>query len=444
MQHEHNVNLGKLNSPFDPAIYTVRRIRYGALLSAFWIYCSFQVFTNYPHLQVFFEAGVVMSALGFTTVLAIAFLGHGKMSLFSFYIFVIATWFPFQLAASAASYWGQPMIYGILTRRGDILVLSVAVLNELTRTGRLDVRDVIRGLLMLGWISAVVFGITVAFFDPLNFQEYRGFAGGAASGSPSFHFSSHLLVFLVYFYWISARLKFGFKNKVLFALLTVILFYVGVGRSSFIAILFGFLLAEYQMKKLGGFVLSVLFTITIFILVFISFSVVAPEQLQAITEPLRNAFTVVLLGTETGDISADSRILQTILAWPVISENWLFGTGFLSAQWQGGFSEQFGYFYPSDIGLFGVLLVYGLFGVGIYFGVPYFAWKHARCASCRMNSLGVPYIAGVAWLGYAFSMSLSTGYFIFQPAGTLFFVFFVGAIRRATLRPLRKGKALDA
>ncbi|MFC6639866.1 O-antigen ligase family protein [Sulfitobacter sediminilitoris] len=196
----------------------------------------------------------------------------------------------------------------------------------------------------------------------------------------------------------------------------------------------GVLSIEYQLGRLTR---LAVFSVTALISampIIMTFLIFAPEFLQTLIEPFQNAIDVVLFGIETGEPSADARLFQTMEAWPMIIEHWLLGVGFLSARWNEGFLGQFTYFYPTDIGLLGALFVYGMLGMVIYLFVPYLAWKVSRCTPCRVGPLRIPYIASVAWLTYSFSLSVSTGFFIFSPAPTLFFIFLVGEMRRATLR----------
>ena len=56
--------------------------------------------------------------------------------------------------------------------------------------------------------------------------------------------------------------------------------------------------------------------------------------------------------------SAAVRFVEYNTAIEYILKNPVFGNGFISNQWKGGYQNIFGYFYPSDIGILGNIFVY--------------------------------------------------------------------------------------
>ena len=86
----------------------------------------------------------------------------------------------------------------------------------------------------------------------------------------------------------------------------------------------------------------------------------------------------VLGGTMSSDPSADSRIIQSGIIIDFLSKNtssiW-FGVGHLSNQFlgfgkTGGFNAVFGYLFPMDEGLIGVLFVWGIIGLVFIYLIP--------------------------------------------------------------------------
>lgn len=68
----------------------------------------------------------------------------------------------------------------------------------------------------------------------------------------------------------------------------------------------------------------------------------------------------------TVDTSASARVDQLRSGWLLFKEYGWFGIGKLSNQFDGGFSELLGYFHFEDLGIVGVIMIYGLVGVTFY------------------------------------------------------------------------------
>ncbi len=65
------------------------------------------------------------------------------------------------------------------------------------------------------------------------------------------------------------------------------------------------------------------------------------------------------------------RISEAAIAIKGIALHPFFGNGFVSSQFNGGFSGFFGYFFASDVGILGNLFVYGIIGTLIFY-IPFF------------------------------------------------------------------------
>ncbi|MBK9639489.1 MAG: hypothetical protein IPO63_17425 [Bacteroidetes bacterium] len=83
-----------------------------------------------------------------------------------------------------------------------------------------------------------------------------------------------------------------------------------------------------------------------------------------------NASTIVT-GNTTTEYSTAMRISEAAIAIKGIAIHPLFGNGFISSQFKGGFSGFFGYFFASDVGILGNLFVYGIIGTLIFY-IPFF------------------------------------------------------------------------
>jgi hypothetical protein len=108
----------------------------------------------------------------------------------------------------------------------------------------------------------------------------------------------------------------------------------------------------------------------------------------SLVDKFSDAFTVLFTGELTGDASANARISETVMALPYMQKHWLFGSGVVSFQWNGGFQNAMsGYFFPDDIGIIGMVFIYGLLGLFLFLvefklalsfsrRIPFFARQH--------------------------------------------------------------------
>ena len=114
-------------------------------------------------------------------------------------------------------------------------------------------------------------------------------------------------------------------------------------------------------------------------MVFITFlgDILFPNFISDFLFRMGQAFDV-LGGTMTSDPSADSRIIQSGIIFDFLSKNtssiW-FGVGHLSSQFlgigkTGGFNAVFGYLFPMDTGLIGVLFLWGIIGLIFIYLIP--------------------------------------------------------------------------
>ncbi len=96
---------------------------------------------------------------------------------------------------------------------------------------------------------------------------------------------------------------------------------------------------------------------------------VKPDLITHYITIFSNASTIVTGGT-TSEYSTSMRLAESAIALRGFAEHPWFGNGFVSAQFKGGFSGFFGYFYASDVGILGNLFVYGIFGTLIFY-IPF-------------------------------------------------------------------------
>ena len=82
------------------------------------------------------------------------------------------------------------------------------------------------------------------------------------------------------------------------------------------------------------------------------------EKYQVLYQNVLNVF----LGETTDEASSAVRYMEFNTALSYIDKNPMLGNGFISNQWNGGWRDLLGYFYPVDIGILGNIFVFGILG----------------------------------------------------------------------------------
>ena len=133
-----------------------------------------------------------------------------------------------------------------------------------------------------------------------------------------------------------------------------------------------------------------------------------------------------------GEDATNFSFLARIDQLNIVRENGLFflmtGYGSLSNQWMGGLASRFEYFHPSDLGLIGVLFVYGILGAYLFLHIALLASREIR--SVRIGA-SAERIAFNGLLLYLIISSLATGQLVFQAEVGLTVLAFACAMRDA-------------
>lgn len=282
--------------------------------------------------------------------------------LFCFIYLLIVT---FSIIAGGISY-EQPLIYGFLAARGIFLLFAVSSLillnpsidelkKNITFFCKIWVIIVIGCFTILSPEYFVAsFGINnpfVSYFIDFSFtlDRYR------------FKFNYYPVLFLFSILLFIPKKKF---NDVLFLILCVfVIVFINGGRILLASSLL--LVFIYITSSTKSFALSLL------ILPFLLVTFLFNEEIGVIDtyfEKILLSVKFLLLSESITDISLLTRSDQINIylneQWPLFG---FFGNGVLSSMWKGGYESFYGRFHPSDIGVLGVIFVYGFCGILMFF-----------------------------------------------------------------------------
>ena len=397
-----------------------------AALAAFLLMGA-NVFQFFPMLKHVREVWYVFSFLYCVLFAFFAQVGsrHKSISGFEVYLFAIIAVMPFISAICAKYTFGQPLLPGLLTHRVMATYGTGIALLYWIRSGKVSLEDLRVALLVCGWSSLALYMMMFLMMDPVRYGGVRGFVGGGVVEPFHFIFKSPFISFLVIYYVVSAFAKRSIVPLVLTVPLIFYLIFVDGGRSQFLSLMLilGWLLVT--RVSIGR-----LLSLGIPFLVLLVVSIAAlhqyrPDVVEHQVEKFYAAIYVVTTGKESSDSSANARLREQQIAMPYIKRNIVFGNGQLSAQWQGGYFGQIGQFAPSDIGVLGLLFVFGIFGLVVFYAQFLFAWRATRkirqLVSRKRIEDSTFRVAISSFIVFLFVDSLATGRVVF--AGSVSFLF---------------------
>jgi hypothetical protein len=146
-----------------------------------------------------------------------------------------------------------------------------------------------------------------------------------------------------------------------------------------------------------------------------------------------DAYTVIFIGENVDDPSANARIGESVIALTGFVKHPLLGNGRISVQWQGGGNSVLGdYFDANDVGLLGMFYSLGIVGVVLFSGQFFFAYFALRRIPGDYYS---PLLDAVKAMLFIFGLnSVSNGAFVPDVTILLIFILLLRAMREAAVQ----------
>jgi hypothetical protein len=389
---------------------TPRHANRQVLAMAAFMLLSFSTLKYLPGMLIVQDLWTAIVLVGVLFVYLPYVMKHGFLNVwFEGYVLLMMIVAPLISAFGALSEFGQPLFYGLAANRSTSLMGAGLLYTVLFRAGIVNLELTRRAVTLiacvsvLGWSIASVAVDVMAFDEPIPGLVEIG-EGGKLLLDPSF-------IVFGYFYYLFSYYFSGNKRHgwIALAILTYLVLGMG-GRLCIAATLLTSVLflgrgSSLDQKLIG----AVKFALGAVLMAAAMYAVNA-EKVEALIEKFGYAVEAVVSGEEVEDVSARARLIEKWIAEPYIENNFWFGNGFLSNQWEDGFKGKFGYFHPSDIGFFGVIFQYGMLGSLLFIFQYIFLIK----AWATMPKHGVFIKSIFAVSLYWFLYSFGTGWFAFS------------------------------
>lgn len=321
--------------------------------------------------------------------------------------------FPIWSAIASAINFSQPLIYGIGTTRNFYLFLLGPFFYYLLHKKIITLIFLKNTMLAASWFTLAVFIIIYLSINPEKYPD-RFFIGfNELKGGYIFKFNIALLIFTLLYY----SIRFLSTHRFLYLLLSLPFFYMMlfIRQDRSIIIMTLFVMLIFYFKRIF-FQSAIRYSAMIILLIFTVFFIVEITDYKPSDQSVSRFYNLWLTvtGRETDESATNIRRLEVIKAWPDIEKRFLFGNGELSPRWQDGFSRIYGYFYPSDIGIIGILYLFGITGTLLLFVQFLFAHKIIK----KLNVEDPFTITCTYYLLFCFLDSFTSGQSAFFPSNS--------------------------
>lgn len=420
---------------FGDCVFKVPSNFFFGFIIFFSLFSSMRLVLKLPiPYATYIEVGILLISCLFIvwSYFTCLFLKHRKCSLVVFEVYILSLIFliPLYVAWRAHDTFGQPLIYGLLTQRSFLLAGYALIIFTGIKYGYFKA-DLLESVLVK---SAWLWMLFCAFFqifinaDSLVHLPPHFIGGESSQKGVYFRYDSALFIFGFIHYLFKGYLV---NNKCYLALSLPFLFFIvfvlekrSLILSLVIATTFLLYLLFDRKSFLKIFSKSILFVLMVGSLLFVLFPVGSEDYISRFID----AFSVVLTGEPGTNPSANARIVELKLIWPFLESNWLIGNGGLSNYWSDGYGGTLGYFYPSDIGFFGSVFVFGFF-ITLMIYLQYF-FVYSGKANLRAISNNLLPITCYGVLTVFLIQSFMRSQLLFDASTTLFFVSVIYGLRK--------------
>ena len=281
----------------------------------------------------------------------------------------------FYSAWRANSFFGQPLLFGLLVERRWMTIGFSFLLYFLLVKKTLDFQTVEKAFIIMAFLSLFLFmsvyisaelfpDLTILFKNAVKYTRFKGLR---------VKLNYYFLVFGAIYFFVRFILKKTKKDFIVFMVFLAVLVLFFKGRIVFILLLLTvyIFLFVYERRKAVPKAIGLFFVLLVFFgFVFLIDSNFAKE----VVSPYK-AVVETVQGKSTRDFSIVSRKQEANKIISFLMKNpqcYFLGAGRLSKQWKDGYKRIFGRLFPLDVGVLGVVFVYGLLGLIVVFVIPLF------------------------------------------------------------------------
>ncbi|MFN8167068.1 MAG: O-antigen ligase family protein [Bacteroidia bacterium] len=290
------------------------------------------------------------------------------------WVFIIVN---FLAAFKGHEVFGQPYYYGIMAQRSVLLSLSGILLISLLNKGWVTIKQVERSFLYISLGLLVIFYFFFLFVNPVKFTDAEFVAYSPIRGY-RYRFQFALVIMLLFYSLF--KISHEQKNRFILVALLIVFYLIYFLQSRTTLVVLAITVLIYFMRNFtlkekirNTLIYGSLAMIGIILLFTLGYTSLF-DKYHLLYQNVFNVF----LGESPDEASSAVRFMEFNTALDYIQKNPLLGNGFISNQWNGGWHDILGYFYPVDIGILGNVFVFGIIGTIMIYLPYYFSLSMSR------------------------------------------------------------------
>lgn len=328
-----------------------------------------------------------------------------------------------QTAFSVHIVYGQPLLWGFIPMTDLWLFYGVLLVYDLLKEKKISLETLENAYISVAWVSLFFFYGMSLFTSPAQYESTALVSSNSIKGDEAyFRFNMTLIFFGTIYYFIKA---FTLKNDLYLIPSTLFLVYIIFFRfdRTIMAVTLGSMGLYFVLfvSIRDQFLALVRLGVPLLLMAIIG-AFVFPEVYKSYILMFQDIYAT-LTGNEAEVGKASIRVYEMHIIQPYLEKvsTFLFGCGRISHQWiEGGFTHIYGYFFPTDLGLFGMIFMFGLFGTLLLYGQFLLAFYYIRrTKKALQNPL---YLTFLFYLLTMFLDSLTNAFLVINAAQTMIVV----------------------
>lgn len=328
-----------------------------------------------------------------------------------------------QVAITTHFNFGQPFLIGLIPMSDLWLFYGCLFIYDLVKSGRISMDVVEDAYLGVAWTSLVFFYAMSLLTNPAQYKATSLAAGNSVKGGSVYYgFNMTMMFFGSIYYFIKAFMQKKYYFLVHSALFIVYIVFFRFDRTvmAVTAASMGLFFVLYVSIR-DQFLAIIRFGIPLLLLV-ITGALVFPDVYETYVLMFQDIYAT-LTGNEV-DIGKESvRVYEMYVASKFLDDpmTYIVGCGKISQNWvEGGFNYFYGYFYPSDLGLIGMVFMFGIPGSILLYSQFFMALFYV--VKTKLAKTNVFYLSLVFYLFTMFLDCLTNAYVMTYAAQTMIVV----------------------
>lgn len=287
--------------------------------------------------------------------------------------------FPIMPAIAAWLKFDQPVYFGVATYRDFYLLFGGLIIYNLLREGYVSIKSVEHAYVLIALIFMFFSYFLTTFVDPVQFQD-TAISGANPEKGQDVYYRLNMSMFFFGSIYFTVK-SFYTKNFLYFTIAALFIYYlvfIRLDRTSIAVLAIGLSLFFLTAVPAKTQVLTIARALIPVAAAALFIALLRPELYDQYYNMFLDVFdTAGKAGS--GSLEDNIRLMEVEIAVQGFLDSPLFGNGKVSHYFvPDGYNHFYGFFYTSDVGIFGYLFSSGIIGIIVIFSQFILAIKYIR------------------------------------------------------------------